>query len=99
MNLLLVSYKRGIVGNPNFQTGPVFGGKVNSGKVYSVVKLEARPKTEGYVKVVKDKRTLPTKHANIHPWKKTESNGFRYDSRDKELYEGLFNSTIAWETE
>ncbi|HUU41786.1 MAG TPA: ISNCY family transposase [Desulfatiglandales bacterium] len=70
-----------------------------SGKVYSVARLEERPKTEGYVKVVKDKRTLPTKHANIHPWKKTRSNGFRYDSRDEELALGLFNSTIAWETD
>ena len=70
-----------------------------SGKVYSVVKLEARPKTEGYIKVAKDKRALPTKHINVHPWKGGKSREFKYDSRDQELHEGLFNSTIAWETE
>jgi len=70
-----------------------------SGKVYSVARLEARPKSKGYIKVVKDKRTLPTKHINVHPWKRTRSNGFRYDPRDEKLHEGLFNSTIAWETE
>jgi len=70
-----------------------------SGKVYSVARLEARPKTKDYTKVAKDKRTLPTKHKNVHPWKRTKSNGFRYDSRDEKLHEGLFNSTIAWETE
>jgi len=70
-----------------------------SGKIYSVARLEARPKSKGYAKVAKDKRTLPTKHINVHPWKRTRSNGFRYDSRDEKLHEGLFNSTIAWETE
>jgi len=70
-----------------------------SGKVYSVARLEARPKVKSYVKVTKDKRLLPTKHVNVHPWKGGKSREFKYDSRDQELHEGLFNSTIAWETE
>ncbi len=31
--------------------------------------------------------------------KPARSNGFRYDLRDEKLHEGLFNSTIVWETE
>ncbi|MFC2144780.1 ISNCY family transposase, partial [Actinomycetota bacterium] len=70
-----------------------------SGKIYSVARLEARPKVKDHIRVAKDKRTLPTKHKNVHPWKRARSNGFRYDLRDEKLHEGLFNSTIAWETE
>ncbi|MFC2145547.1 ISNCY family transposase, partial [Actinomycetota bacterium] len=70
-----------------------------SGKVYSVAKFEARPKAKGYVKVVKDKRLLPTKPVRNHPWKSGIHNSPRYDPRDEELALGLFNSTIAWETE
>ena len=70
-----------------------------SGKVYSVAKLEARPKAKGYVKVTKDKRLLPTKPARNHPWKSGIHNRPKYDPRDEELALGLFNSTIAWETE
>jgi len=71
-----------------------------SGKVYSVVKLEVRPKVkDDHIKVAKDKRTLPTKHKNVHPWKGGKSREFKYDLRDEKLHEGLFNSTIAWETE
>ena len=70
-----------------------------SGKVYSVAKLEARPKSKGYVKVAKDKRLLPTKPARNHPWKSSIYNRPKYDPRDEELALGLFNSTIAWETE
>jgi len=70
-----------------------------SGKVYSVAKLEARSKAKGYVKVVKDKRLLPTKPARNHPWKSGIHNRPKYDPRDEELALGLFNSTIAWETD
>jgi len=70
-----------------------------SGKVYSVAKLEARPKAKGYVKVAKDKRLLPTKPVANHPWKSGIYNRPQYDPRDEELALGLFNSTIAWETE
>ena len=70
-----------------------------SGKVYSVAKLEARPKAKGYVKVAKDKRLLPTKPARNHPWKSGIHNRPKYDPRDEGLAQGLFNSTIAWETE
>jgi len=70
-----------------------------SGKVYSVAKLEARPKVKSYAKVAIDKRALPTKPITGHPWKNGGSGGFRYDHRDEELALGLFNSTIAWETD
>ena len=68
-----------------------------SGKVYSVARLEARPK------VLKDTqsktRQLPRKPVASHPWNSGNSGGFRYDKRDKRLALGLFDSTIAWETE
>ena len=70
-----------------------------SGKVYSVARLEERPKVKSYVKVVTDKRLLPTKPIANHPWKSGNSRGFKYDPRDEELALGLFNSTIAWETD
>ena len=68
-----------------------------SGKVYSVVKLEARPKV---LKNTQSKiRKLPKKPVASHPWKNGSSDGFRYDKRDERLALGLFDSTIAWETE
>jgi len=70
-----------------------------SGKVYSVARLEARPKVKSYVKVAKDRRLLPTKPAINHPLKSSKSRGSKYDSRDEELALGLFNSTIAWDTD
>lgn len=70
-----------------------------SGKVYSVAKLEAGLKAKGYIKVAKDRRLLPTKPVANHPWKSGSSDGFKHDSRDEELALGLFNSTIAWETD
>ena len=81
-------------------TGSRIGIKARySGKVYSVARLEARPKVKSYVKVVTDKRLLPTKPIANHPWKSGRSSGFKYDPRDEELALGLFNSTIAWETD
>jgi transposase len=70
-----------------------------SGKVYFVVKLEVRPKAKDCVKATKDRRTLPSKPADNHPWKNVRRRGFAYDSRDKDLAAGLLNSTIAWETD
>ena len=70
-----------------------------SGKVYSLVRLEKRPKVSRDVKVKTDKRQLPKKPAAGHPWKSGKSRGFKYDPRDEELALGLFNSTIAWETD
>ncbi len=67
-----------------------------SGKVYSVAKLEARPKVE---KNTQSKiRQLPKKPVASHPWKSGNSDGFRYDKRDERHALGLFDSTIAWET-
>ena len=81
-------------------TGSRIGIKARySGKVYSVARLEERPKVKSYVKVVTDKRALPTKPIAGHPWKSGRSGGSRYDPRDEELALGLFNSTIAWETD
>ncbi|MFZ3386113.1 MAG: ISNCY family transposase, partial [Candidatus Hydromicrobium sp.] len=54
-----------------------------SGKVYSVARLEERPKVKSYVKVVTDKRLLPTKPIANHPWKSGRSSGSRYDPRDE----------------
>ncbi len=68
-----------------------------SDKVYSVAKLEARPKV---VKNTQSKiRQLPRKPVASHPWKSGNSDGFRYDKRDERLALGLFDSTIAWDTD
>ena len=68
-----------------------------SGKVYSLARIE-KPKAKGCVKFNKDRR-LPAKPVVNHPWKSRKLDGFKYDPRDKELYAGLYNSTIAWETD
>ena len=68
-----------------------------SGKVYLLARIE-KSKAKGCVKVNKNRR-LPAKPVVNHPWKSGESDGFKYDPRDKELYAGLYNSTIAWETD
>jgi hypothetical protein len=68
-----------------------------SGKVYLLTRIE-KPKAKGCVKVNKDRR-LAAKPIVNHPWKSRKSDGFKYDPRDKELYAGLYNSTIAWETD
>ena len=67
-----------------------------SGKVYSLARIE-KPSAKGCVKADKDKR-FTLKPAVNHPWK-SNSNGFKYGYRDKELYAGLYNSTIALETD
>jgi transposase len=67
-----------------------------SGKVYSLARIEKPAKS--FVKAGRDKKTA-LKPAASHPWKRASSSGFKYDPRDGELYAGLYNSTIAWETE
>ena len=69
-----------------------------SGKVYSLARIE-KPKTKGYVKVKKDKRAISKRKVGSHPWKSDYSGKLRYDLRDEKLREGLFNSTVAWETD
>ncbi|MBU4293621.1 MAG: integrase, partial [Actinobacteria bacterium] len=68
-----------------------------SGNVYLLARIE-KPKAKGFIQVNKD-RGLAAKPAVNHPWRSEKSNGFKYDPRDKELYAGLYNSTIAWETD
>ncbi len=70
-----------------------------SGKVYSVARLEARPKVTIDSRVKTKARLLTKKPVASHPWKSVSSDGFRYDKRDQRLALGLFDSTIAWETE
>ena len=70
-----------------------------SGKVYSVTRLEARPRVAMDTPVKTKARKLAKKPAASHPWKSGNSDGFRYDWRDEELALGLFDSTIAWETD
>jgi len=71
-----------------------------SGKVYSVARLEARPRVARDIFNEKVRiRKLPKKPAVGHPWKSGNSRGFKYDPRDEELALGLFDSTIAWETD
>ena len=67
------------------------------GKVYSLAKIE-KPKAKEFFKAGKDKM-LDAKPAAGHPWRGEKSNGFKYDPRDCKLYAGLYNSTIAWETD
>ncbi|MCL4378308.1 MAG: ISNCY family transposase [Actinobacteria bacterium] len=68
-----------------------------SGKVYSLARIE-KPQAKSFVKTSRD-RKIPAKPADSHPWKSGNSDRFKYDSRDRRLYEGLYNSTISWETE
>lgn len=68
-----------------------------SGKVYSTLRIE-KPAVKSFVKVGRNKKIL-VKPAADHPWKSSNSDGFKYDRRDSKLYEGLYNSTIAWETD
>jgi len=69
-----------------------------SGKVYSVAKLEARPRVVD-IEVKTKIRKLAKKPVASHPWKSGNSDGFRYDKREERLALGLFDSTIAWETD
>lgn len=68
-----------------------------SGKVYYLARIE-KPAAKSFVKTSKDRR-LPAKPAVNHPWKSGNSDRFKYDPIDRELYAGLYNSTIAWETD
>ena len=68
-----------------------------SGKVYSLARIE-KPKAKEFIKVNKDKG-LAVKPAVNHPWRSGSLDGFKYDYRDRELYAGLYHSTVAWETD
>ena len=98
----LVSGGKPAITLPRSKVSVLLSGRIGikalySGKVYSVVKLEARPKV---LKNTQSKiRKLPKKPVASHPWKSGSSDGFRYDKRDQRLALGLFDSTIAWETD
>jgi transposase len=68
-----------------------------SGRVYSVARLEARPKVTMDTKVKTKIRELPKRPADTHPWKNCGFN--RYDRREEKIAIGLFDSTIAWEND
>jgi hypothetical protein len=67
-----------------------------SDKIYSLARIEKPAKS--FVKAGRNKKIV-SKPAASHPWKRASSSGFKYDPRNGELYAGLYNSTIAWETE
>ncbi|MFZ3105812.1 MAG: hypothetical protein WA105_00340 [Candidatus Hydromicrobium sp.] len=68
-----------------------------SGKVYSVARLEARPKVASDLFKAKPKtRRLPKKLAANHPWRSSYPSGFRYDRSDLDIAKGLFDSSLAW---
>lgn len=65
-----------------------------SGKVYSVAKLEVRPKVAGEIKARKQR--VYKRMAGSHPWKSGYAASIGYDKTDNKTLEGLFNSTLAW---
>ena len=65
-----------------------------SGKVYSVKRLETRPKIDVKTKVRK-KRVYGRVPAS-HPWKSGYAALAGYDKADSKTMEGLLNSTLAW---
>jgi transposase len=68
-----------------------------SGKVYSVARLEARPRVaKGIFKEKVRRRKLPKKPAANHPWRSSHSDGFAYDRSDLDIAKGLFDSSLAW---
>ncbi len=68
-----------------------------SGKVYSLKKIE-KPRAKSCARPGNSRQPAVKPAAN-HPWRSGSLDGFKYDYREKELYEGLYNSTIAWETD
>jgi len=67
-----------------------------SGKVYSVVRLENRPRVSGNIQVKTKIKKLPKKPAANHPWRSSYPYGFAYDRSDPDIAKGLFGSTLAW---
>ena len=65
-----------------------------SGKIYSVRRLEARPKTDMKIKARK-KREYGRVPAS-HPWRSRYAASTGYDKTDIKTMEGLLNSTLAW---
>ncbi|MBA7711250.1 ISNCY family transposase ISHahy13 [subsurface metagenome] len=70
-----------------------------SGNVYSVVRLEARPRVVRDIEVKTKIRKLPKKPAASHPWRSGYPDGFAYDRSDLDIAKGLFDSTLAWNPE
>ncbi|MBA7649082.1 ISNCY family transposase ISHahy13 [subsurface metagenome] len=71
-----------------------------SGKVYSVARLEARPRVARDIfKEKVRRRKLPKKPAASHPWRSGYLGGFAYDRSDPDIAKGLFDSTLAWNPE
>jgi len=71
-----------------------------SGKVYSVARLEARPRVaKDIFKEKVRRRKLPKKSAASHPWRSGYPGGFAYDRSDPDIAKGLFDSTLAWNPE
>ena len=70
-----------------------------SGNVYSVVRLEARPRVVRDIEVKTKIRKLPKKPAASHPWRSGYLGGFAYDRSDPDIAKGLFDSTLAWNPE
>ena len=68
-----------------------------SGRVYSLARIE-KPTSKSLVKVGNDKK-ISVKPAANHPWRSASLHKFKYDPINKELNEGLYNSTIAWEAD
>lgn len=65
-----------------------------SGKVYSVARLEARPKAAGEIKA--KKKRVYKRMASSHPWKSGYDASLGYDRTDSKTLEGLFSSTLSW---
>lgn len=65
-----------------------------SGKVYSLARLEARPKAAGEIKVRKKREYK--KVAESHPWRNGYKNSFRGDRSNPVIVKGLFDSSLAW---
>ncbi len=68
-----------------------------NGKVYSLEMIE-KPAVKSFTKKGFNKR-IALKPAESHPWKSPNSDIFKYDPRESNLYAGLYNSTISWETD
>ena len=67
-----------------------------SGKVYSVARLEARPRLSRDIEVKTKIRKLPKKPVVSHPWRSGYPDGFAYDRSDLNIIKGLFDSSLAW---
>jgi len=65
-----------------------------SGKVYSVARLEERPKAADKIKA--KKKRVYKRIDSSHPWKSGYSASLGYDRTDSKTLDGLFSSTLCW---